>query len=51
MIEAADPTTGYVWNVSGDGLIIENDYEVDNPDPGFAGSPGKYMWNVTAAKP
>ncbi|HJJ44705.1 MAG: protease inhibitor I42 family protein [Methanocorpusculum sp.] len=51
IIKAANPTTGYVWNVSGDGLIIENDYEVDNPDPGFAGSPGKYMWYVTAAKP
>ncbi|MDO5847367.1 MAG: protease inhibitor I42 family protein [Methanocorpusculum sp.] len=51
IIKAANPTTGYVWNVSGDGLIIENDYEVDNPDPGFTGSPGKYMWYVTAAKP
>ena len=51
VIKKANPTTGYVWNVSGDGLIIDTDYKVDNTEPGFTGSPGQYEWYVTAEKP
>ena len=49
IIKEANPTTGYAWSVSGEGLTIEKDYKVDNPD--LMGSPGQYEWYVAAAKP
>ncbi|MDO5847368.1 MAG: protease inhibitor I42 family protein [Methanocorpusculum sp.] len=49
IIKEANPTTGYFWTVSGEGLTIEEDYKVDNPD--LMGSPGQYEWYAAAANP
>jgi len=48
IVTAANPTTGYYYKPSGDGLTIIEDYQVD--DESLVGSPGKYIWYVTANK-
>ncbi|HJJ31272.1 MAG TPA: protease inhibitor I42 family protein [Methanocorpusculum sp.] len=48
VIKTANPTTGYYWTASGDGLTIIEDYKVANPE--LMGSPGQYEWYATAAK-
>ncbi len=49
VIKDANPTTGYAWSVSGEGLTIKEDYKADDPD--LTGAPGHYEWYVAAAKP
>lgn len=46
VITPANPTTGYYYTASGDGLSIIKNYVVD--DETLVGSPGKYEWYVTA---
>jgi len=49
IVTEGNPTTGYEYVPSGDGLVIKEFYEIGNQQ--VAGSPGKYVWYVTAAKP
>lgn len=48
VIKTANPTTGYFWEVSGEGLNILTDYKVANPE--LMGSPGQYEWYASAEK-
>lgn len=47
IIKTANPTTGYFWEASGDGLTIIESYVTANPG-GAYGSSGQYEWYVTA---
>ena len=49
VIKEANPTTGYYWTASGDGLTIEEEFIP--ADGGLLGSPGKYQWYAAAANP
>lgn len=48
VIKTANPTTGYFWEVSGEGLNILTDYKVANPE--LVGSSGQYEWYASAEK-
>ncbi|HJJ32052.1 MAG TPA: protease inhibitor I42 family protein [Methanocorpusculum sp.] len=45
-----NPTTGYTWKASGDGLTIKDTYVVDEHEEGMVGVGGTYYWYVTADK-
>lgn len=49
IVTEANPTTGYYYKPSGDGLTIIEDYQV--ADETLDGSSGQYVWYVTAEKP
>ncbi|HJJ44704.1 MAG TPA: protease inhibitor I42 family protein [Methanocorpusculum sp.] len=49
VIKEANPTTGYYWTASGEGLTIEEEFIP--ADSGLLGSPGKYQWYAAAANP